>query len=204
MKYVTLQKKLKKYYRAKNKNIQISLEDFRAIFDGVLIEYDKNFDFLEAKNKNKTYVLKNFDKAFLVLTKEKITGDISVKCHLYICERPDPVKIYVDYFDLWKINAYTSILTAHFAASKPGDLIVVSQPEVFLAKNFEDVFISGFNDADWDMVLHEGDLVTLLEKFKIGDFCFTKVLYGAKVYWMFGGFFSVKYDPATEKNHHMI
>lgn len=180
------------------------MDAFKQIFDDIIMSYDSSFDFIAPENKNKEYIFSCFKKAFIVLEKTKNSNDIGIGCIFYLNDKKEPIKISLTPLDLWVEDVYQEYFEKYFEETKIGDLIRVTHPEAYLVQDLEEVFFCGIRDANWDLVIEEGQLVTLLEKVKVDKLCFVKVLYKSKIYWMFGGFYSHTHVSHKEKNHHLI
>lgn len=204
MAYVTLQQKLKRNFSKGKNKIAISLVDFQKIFDDIIMSYDSSFDFIPAENKNKEYIFSTFRKAFVFLEKTANSENIGISCHFYLNGKKEAIKFPISPLDLWNDDVYQEYYLKYFEEAKSGDLIRITHPEAYLIQDLEEVLFCGIRDASWDLVLEEGQLVTLLEKVKIENLCLVKVLYKTQAYWMFGGFYPHTHETDKEKSHHLI
>lgn len=168
--------------------------------------YATDVSFLPSENKNDDFILKNIHSFFLELSEDK-SGNLCKNFYFTLKgSKRKKVQIFLDDLDLFNTDRTEMLWRKNFHEIKAGDAVVCAHPEVFLLKNFNEILVGGFQNADWDIVLPEGSYVTVLEKAKIEDFYFVKVLHQASVFWAFGALYRAEpFELQQAKtDHHFI
>lgn len=205
MAYITFDDKIKQLYGRGKRKINLPLEILHKISNNLSLVYSTDISSLPEEDRNDDYLLKNASSFYIRLTKDK-HGDLKRSYYLTLGNSKKEFLLFLDDLDIWNANRTEMFQRKYFHEFKPGDLAITAHPEVYLLKDITDVFLSGFQNTEWDLVVPEGTLLTLLEKTQVQNLYFIKVFYKNCIYWAFGALFDAKHDNSTDSknNHHFI
>ncbi len=175
-----------KEFTSEQKTDEYILENVSGFY--LLVSYSK-----ETEQKKK-FTLQDFVKEyFLILTVDGVEYKI---------------KVQLDDLDLYDCEKITAMWQNRFEALTAGSLVVAIHPEVYLLKDFSKIFVGGFENTQWDDILHEGSTAIVIEKQKVEDNFFVKILYNSQTFWAFGALFPLSDYSSKNKtqpeNHHFI
>jgi len=213
MAYKSLKEKIKlalKNSESQNKKrIPLPFKILNNISSCISLEYICSFPpNFNPEHRKDSFILENVSGFYLEATYNKKSGEYNKNYYLNLGDTDikERIKITVDDLDLFDSQKINKIWEKSFNEIKPGTAVIAAHPEVFLLKEFSKIFVGGFEHTDWDEILLEGTPVLALEKQKVEDFYFIKILYKAQIYWAFGALFLAEYytGSKTPENHHFI
>lgn len=163
---------------------------------------------INSEHKRDEFILKNISEFYLELSSSKRHDECTRRYYFNLSDKRDTesrVRITLGLTDLYDPDKVDLMCRESFEEIKPGTLLVAAQPNVFLLKDFAKIFIGGFEHTDWDAILDEGEMVLAIDKQKIEDLIFVKVLHKSQTFWAFGPLFITDfYSSKKSDNHHFI
>lgn len=204
MSYITLLEKLKRLNKkAKIKEKEVPKEILKEVCSYSPLYLFFDYDSYD-KERELMYVYDNVTKVSLIPPFEHDPDDdeFIIRLRLQFINKDEQV-IYGTLSDLYRTKELDKLWEEQiFPELKEGDLVQTISHSTFLIKDFSGLVISGFDDAEWDEIVPEGTLLTVLDKIKIDDFYMVRVFHGKGVYWSIGYLIKDKY--LVDFNPHYI